>query len=105
MIQSIITTLNQHGRSLSRRGVRYDGPVSSALVKAQAKNRSPRAHRLQEGNVVYHQLLRAELLGVPPVPPSPEKPSLGGSGDARAASSPMTSPVKKMFRYKSGDRC
>lgn len=66
---------------------------------------NPKSHRLQEGNVVYHQLLRAELLGVPPVPPSPEKPSPGGGGDARASSSPMTSPVKKMFRYKSGDRC
>lgn len=53
---------------------------------------------------MYHQLLRAELLGVPPAPPSPEKPSPGGA-DARGGSSPMTSPVKKMFRYKSGDRC
>ena len=50
---------------------------------------------------MYSQILRAELLGVPSGPASPEK---AGPSSGAGAVSPMTSPVKKMFRYKSGDR-
>ncbi len=53
--------------------------------------------------MLYHQLLRAELLGVPAAPMSPDKGAGGENG--RGLASPMSSPAKKMFRYKSGDRC
>ena len=53
--------------------------------------------------MLYHQLLRAELLGVPAAPMSPDRG--GGGENGRGLASPMSSPAKKMFRYKSGDRC
>ena len=57
----------------------------------------------QDGNVLYHQLLRAELLGVPVAPASPDRGG-GGGENSRGCASPMSSPAKKMFRYKSSDR-
>ena len=54
--------------------------------------------------MLYHQLLRAELLGVPVAPASPDRGG-GGGENGRGFASPASSPAKKMFRYKSGDRC
>ena len=56
--------------------------------------------------MLYHQLLRAELLGMPGgTPMSPDRGGGPAGENGRGLTSPMSSPAKKMFRYKSGDRC
>ena len=73
---------------------------------ARAAAEPAAARSAQDGNVLYHQLLRAELLGVPVAPTSPDRGGGGPGGEngARGMASPMSSPAKKMFRYKSSDR-
>lgn len=69
------------------------------LDRAEVAQDSSRMLERDEASGAYNQLLRTELLGLPPNQPTPDRHGGSSSGFI----SPTSSPARKMFRFQCGD--